>query len=75
MGKTAFALLDFWLNDNEASRSDAWTLSHALGDITGDLELDNVIALRGTYREIMELRGLSVTELENLATQNLTPFN
>ncbi len=75
VGKAAFALLDFWLNDNEASESDLWTLNHALGDITGDLELDNLIALRDTYREVMKLSGLSVTELGNLATKNLTSFN
>lgn len=46
-----------------------------VGDITGDLELDNLIALRDTYREVMKLSGLSVTELGNLATKNLTSFN
>lgn len=75
VGKAAFALLDFWLNDNEVSESDLWGLNHALGDITGDLELDNLIALRDTYREVMKLSGLSVTELGNLATKNLTSFN
>ncbi|MGN0921112.1 MAG: hypothetical protein ACI4NJ_05205 [Cellvibrio sp.] len=75
VGKAAFALLDFWLNDNEASESDLWTLNHALGDMTGDLELDNLIAVRDTYREVMKLSGLSVTELGNLATKNLTSFN
>lgn len=75
VGKAAFALLDFWLNDNEASESDLWTLNHALGDITGELELDNLITLRNTYREVMKLSGLSVTELGNLATKNLTSFN
>lgn len=75
VGKAAFALLDFWLNDNEVSESDLWTLNHALGDITGELELDNLIALRNTYREVMKLSGLSVTELGNLATKNLTSFN
>lgn len=75
VGKAAFALLDFWINDNEVSESDLWTLNHALGDITGDLELDNLIALRDTYREVMKLSGLSVTELGNLATKNLTSFN
>ena len=75
VGKAAFALLDFWLNNNEVSESDLWGLNHALGDITGDLELDNLIALRDTYREVMKLSGLSVTELGNLATKNLTSFN
>lgn len=75
VGKAAFALLDFWINDNEVSESDLWTLNHALGEITGDLELDNLIALRDTYREAMKLSGLSVTELGNLATKNLTSFN
>lgn len=75
VGKAAFGLLDFWLNNNEVSESDLWALNHALGDMTGDLELDNLIALRNTYREVMKLSGLSVTELGNLATKNLTSFN
>ncbi len=31
VGKAAFGLLDFWLNNNEVSESDLWTLNHALG--------------------------------------------
>jgi hypothetical protein len=75
VGKAAFTLLDFWLNDKDVNESDLWALNHALGDITGDLELDNLIAWRSTYREVMKLSGLSVTELGNLATKNLTSFN
>lgn len=75
IGKTAFALLDFWFDANDVSEDNLWTLTHALGDMTGDLELDNLIALRETYREVMKLSGLSVTELCKLATDslNLTP--
>jgi hypothetical protein len=72
IGKAAFALLDFWFDANDVNEDNLWTLTHALGDMTGDLELDNLIVLRETYREVMKLSGLSVTELCKLATDSLT---
>lgn len=75
VGKAAFALLDFWLNDNEVSESDLWALSQALGDITGDLELDNLIALRDSYRDVMTISGLDVNKLNVLILQNIQPTN
>lgn len=73
VGKVAFALLDFWLNDNETSKGDFWGLSGALGDITGDLELDNLIALRNRYRNLMSISGLDMKNLNALVLKNLQP--
>lgn len=71
VGKVAFALLDFWLNSNDINESDFWALSSALGDITGDLELDNLIALRDNYRHVMSIGGLDVKEFNALVLENL----